>query len=147
MTASAAPHEPLFRQEDFMLKAFAFGLLLISISAVGWTRSASGQENPAAPPKKPEVSKVHFVVIHADTGKPVSGATVNVQWGDGGEAESRDATTGTQGLAKLEEIPRRRVKVVVVATKYCTFRHSYDISKPEESIEVRLRKDDGQCPD
>ena len=131
-----------------MLKVFAFGLLLIIlISAVGWLPSAYGQDNPSAPPKKPEVSKVHFTVTRTDTGKPVSGATVTAQWGDGGEADSRDATTGTQGLAKLEEIPRRKVKVVVVATTYCTFRHSYDINKADESIEVRLRKDDGQCPD
>ena len=85
-------------------------------------------------------------MTRADTGKPISGATVTAQWGDGGEADSRDATTGTKGLAKLEEIPRGKLKVVVVATTYCTFRHSYDISKADENIEVKLRKDDGQCP-
>ena len=126
-----------------MLKTFVFGLL-ISISAIGWTRSASGQDNAAAPPKKPEVSKVHFVVT--DTEAPISGANITAQWGDGGEDESRQATTGTQGLAKIEEIPRRKLNVVVVATKHCTFKHSYDISKPDEKIEVKLRKDDGQCP-
>lgn len=129
-----------------MRRALASGLLLFLISATGWPPAATGQDNPAAPPKKPEVSKVHFVVTRTDTGRPVSGAIVTMQWGDGGEAESRDATTGTQGLAKFEEIPRRKVKVVVVATTYCTFRHSYEISKPDETIEVGLRKDDGQCP-
>jgi hypothetical protein len=128
-----------------MLKAFELGLLLVSISALGQPPRVSGQDN-AAPPKKPEVSIVHFTVTRNDTGKPVSGATVTAQWGDGGEADSRDATTGTQGLAKLEEIPRGKVKIVVVAATYCTFRHSYDINKSDENIEVKLRKDDGQCP-
>lgn len=130
-----------------MLKLVAFGLLLILISFSGWPPHASGQDNPAAAPKKPEISKVHFTVIRNDTGKPVSGATVTAQWGDGGEADSKDASTGTKGLAKFEEIPRGKVKVVVVATTYCTFRHSYDISKADEIIEVKLRKNDGQCPD
>lgn len=128
-----------------MLKAFALVLLLVSISMLGQPSRVSGQDN-AAPPKKPEASTVHVTVTRTDTAKPVSGATVTAQWGDGGEADSRDATTGTQGLAKLEEIPRRKVKVVVVAATYCTFRHSYDISKSDENIEVKLRKDDGQCP-
>ncbi len=129
-----------------MLKSVRFGLLLILFSAAGWPLPAFGQNTAAAPPKKPETSKVHFTVTRNGTAKPVSGANITAQWGDGGQADSRDAATGTKGLAKLEDIPRGKVKVVVVATTYCTFRHSYEISKADESIEVKLRMDDGQCP-
>lgn len=87
-----------------------------------------------------------LVEVTTNTGKPVERASVVVDFIQGrslvklGKKVSKhwEVRTNQDGIAKIPPLPEGKVRVQIIAKGYQTFGQVYDVSGPEQRVEIKL---------
>ena len=73
-----------------------------------------------------------------ETARPIQGAKVFVTWTDEDKELDWDATTNSDGVAKLTEVRHGALKILVVAKRWEPFGQKYQLKPAEHTIRIRL---------
>ena len=104
---------------------------------------------PAVSKKKKEdpLATLTFVILRDENGKPVRNASVVLHpvEEDGKQARGGlELKTSPEGTASYEGVPYGKLRVQVLAPGFQTYGEDYDISQPEMSITIKLKRPGGQ---
>ena len=92
-------------------------------------------------------SNLSFVVVKADNGKPVRNASVVLHPVDKDGRQVKGGfqlKTDAEGKASFPGAPLGKLRVQVLARGFQTFGEDYDISEPEQTITIKLKRPQGQ---
>ena len=120
-------------------------LLAWSLYALLLTLPAGASDKKTAAPL--QVSNLHFTVVKDDNNKPVRNASVVIHplLKNGSQAFGGfQIKTDNEGHAGTEGIPYGPLRIQVLAPGMQTFGEDYQISQPEMSIEIRLKRPSDQ---
>ena len=99
-----------------------------------------GQIAAVASDKK--LAKLEFLVVKESNGKPVRNAAVVLHSVDhrGNQAKGGlELKTSAEGKASIEGIPFGKLRVQVLAPHFKTFGEDYDITQPNQEINIKLQ--------
>ncbi len=115
--------------------ALAALVTLLPIGALSQSPHRRGRKYKAPPP----VSRVDVLILRADDGTPVEGASVIFQLVD--EKGNMELKTDQDGKTYIDVLPTgSKFLLQVLAKGYQTFGNSYDLDKKEMAIEVKLNR-------
>lgn len=97
------------------------------------------QDEPR-PAKKPDLIVVQIKVSDKRTGNAIENADVRVKWGQQ-ESDSDSATTNSEGIAKLTDVPREMAVIRVIAKGYEVAAPKVDLKKEEQPIKIELNRE------
>jgi hypothetical protein len=92
-------------------------------------------------------SNISFLVVKADTGKPVRNASVVLHPVDKDGRQSKGGLqlkTDPEGKASFPGAPFGKLRVQVLASGFQTYGEDYEISEPEQKITIKLKRPQGQ---
>lgn len=114
-------------------------LLLVSV-AVG---QSTTKDDPKAQNSKDAVTSLEIVVTGGANNVPVDNASVYLRWEEPRtwrhpkEVEF-DLKTDMKGVAKVKDVPRKRIIIQVIKDGWKPFGQYYDLDKDEQKIEIKL---------
>lgn len=123
---------------SLQLIAFAAALLIAPLVLAQSTTKDTKTENP-----KDAVTTLQIVVTAGPKNAPVDNASVYLRWDEPrflrhARQMEFDLKTDMGGVAKVKDVPRRRIIIQVVKTGWRPFGQYYDLDKPEQKIEIKL---------
>jgi len=89
-------------------------------------------------------------VNSADTGKPVDRASVIVKFRHGRNVKLKkiltnwETKTNQQGKVTIPAIPNGEVTIMVIANDFQTFGDNFDLSQPDQTVEIKLNRPQAQ---
>jgi hypothetical protein len=117
----------------------AFLLATPMTTAQNTSKSDSKTDN-----SKDAATSLVIVVTAGAKNAPVDNASVYLRW-DEPNAWGRtkqmefDLKTDMEGIAKVKDVPRKKIIIQVVKTGWKPFGQYYDLDKAEERIEIKLQ--------
>ena len=90
---------------------------------------------------EPELIMVQVKVTDKKTGEPVDDANVMVKWGEGEAADDSSETTDSQGIARINDVPRGKVVIRVIARGYKTEPRRVALKSESQPIKIELNKE------
>jgi hypothetical protein len=87
-----------------------------------------------------QTSELHFLVVRQENKKPVRNASVVLHRidKDGGQRDTLQLKTDSEGRASIDGIPYGRLRVQVIAPRRQTFGKDYDIKQPTVDFQIEL---------
>lgn len=122
------------------LMALAICFLVVPLaSAQSSTKEKTKPENP-----KDLVTTLEIVVTAGPKNAPVDNASVYLRWDEPrllrhAKQMEFDLKTDMEGVAKVKDVPRRKIIIQVVKTGWRPFGQYFDLDKPEQRIEIELQ--------
>lgn len=103
------------------------------------TKDNAKPENP-----KDAVTTLEIAVTAGPKNAPVDNASVYLRWNEPRllhrtKQMEFDLKTDMEGIAKVKDVPRKRIIIQVVKTGWKPFGQYYDLDKPEQRIEIKLQ--------
>ncbi|HKF53084.1 MAG TPA: hypothetical protein VKB26_12290 [Candidatus Acidoferrales bacterium] len=130
-------------------KRHAVGLVFAVVSAFLLSSIAIAQ-NGAKENAKPEnpkdaVTSLEIVVTAGPKDTPVDNASVYLRWDEPrmlrhAKQMEFDLKTNMAGVAKVKDVPRRRIIIQVVKTGWRPFGQYYDLDQDHQRIEIKLQE-------
>lgn len=106
-------------------------------------------QNTAKDNAKPEnpkdaVTSLEILVTAGPKNAPVDNASVYLRWDEPRllhrtKQMEFDLKTNMEGIAKVKDVPRKKIIIQVVKTGWKPFGQYYDLDKPEQRIEIKLQ--------
>jgi len=93
------------------------------------------------------VATLHFLVLKADSGKPVRNAPVVMHFVNQKGKQERgglELKTDADGKASYEGVPYGKLRVQVLAHGFQTYGEDYEVKQPNMDITIRLNRPVGQ---
>lgn len=117
----------------------AFLLGAPSSLAQGTSKDNAKPENP-----KDAVTSLEIVVTAGPKDTPVDNASVYLRWDEPrflrhARQMEFDLKTDLKGIAKVKDVPRRRIIIQVVKKGWRPFGQYFDLDKPEQTIDIKLQ--------
>lgn len=117
----------------------AFLLLSSAVIAQNGTKDNAKAENP-----KDAVTSLEIVVTAGPKNAPVDNASVYLRWDEPrmlrhARQMEFDLKTNMEGIAKVKDVPRKRIIIQVVKTGWKPFGQYYDLDKEQQRIEIKLQ--------
>lgn len=115
----------------------------LAIAPIAFAQSNT-KENAKAENSKDAVTSLEIVVTAGIKNAPVDNASVYLRWEEPrmlrhAKEMEFDLKTDMEGIAKVKDVPRKRVIIQVVKTGWKPFGQYYDLDKPEQKIEIKLQ--------
>lgn len=133
-----------------ILKQHAFGLAFAGLTAFLLLSSVAIAQNGAKDSAKPEnpkdaVTSLEIVVTAGPKNAPVDNASVYLRWDEPrmlrhAKQMEFDLKTNMAGVAKVKDVPRRRIIIQVVKTGWKPFGQYYDLDQEHQRIEIKLQE-------
>jgi hypothetical protein len=98
----------------------------------------SAQDDPKTA-KKPQSIEIQLEVKDEQDGQAINNVEVQVKWGDG-KSESASGITDSEGIAKVQHVPRATVTIRLIAKGYKPFAKSFDLKTGEQPLRIGLAK-------
>ena len=121
--------------------AGAMALLFLSSIAIAQdgTKDNAKPENP-----KDAVTSLEIVVTAGPKNAPVDNASVYLRWDEArmlrhARQMEFDLKTNMAGVAKVKDVPRKRIIIQVVKTGWKPFGQYYDLDRDHQRIEIKLQ--------
>lgn len=123
--------------------SFAGVLILMLLSSVAvaqnGTKDNAKPENP-----KDAVTSLEIVVTAGAKSAPVDNASVYLRWDEPRALRHArqmefDLKTNMEGVAKVKDVPRKRIIIQVVKTGWKPFGQYYDLNQDHQRIEIKLQ--------
>jgi hypothetical protein len=131
------------KRETFQLLGAAVFAVVVLVAPLAFAQSNT-KDNTKAENPKDAVTSLEIVVTAGPKNAPVDNASVYLRW-DEPRALHRtkqmefDLKTDMEGIAKVKDVPRKKIIVQVVKTGWKPFGQYYDLDKPEQRIEIKLQ--------
>lgn len=124
-----------------MLGVIAFAVLIAAPSCLA---QSAAKDNAKAENPKDAVTALEIVVTAGPKNAPVDNASVYLRWDEPrflrhARQMEFDLKTDLEGVAKVKDVPRRRIIIQVVKTGWKPFGQYFDLDKPEQKIEIKLQ--------
>ena len=118
----------------------AFLLLSSVVVAQNGTKDNAKPENP-----KDAVTSLEIVVTAGPKNAPVDNASVYLRWDEPrmlrhARQMEFDLKTNMEGVAKVKDVPRKRIIIQVVKTGWKPFGQYYELDKEQQRIEIKLQE-------
>lgn len=118
----------------------ALGSFLAIVPIVPAQNTAKGN----AKAEKDAVTSLVIVVTAGVKNAPVDNASVYLRWQEPRMLRSAkemefDLKTDMEGIAKVKDVPRKRIIIQVVKTGWRPFGQYYDLDKPQQKVEIKLQ--------
>lgn len=135
------PMARIIQQRRFralQLVALAAALLMAPFVLAQSTTKDTKTENP-----KDAVTTLEIVVTAGPKNAPVDNASVYLRWDEPrllrhARQIEFDLKTDMEGVAKVKDVPRRKIIIQVVKTGWRPFGQYYELDKPDQKIEIKL---------
>jgi len=120
-----------------MWKTWLLCMWITSIPAVVHTQEPTSEEKQTT-----ASTDLRIQVKGGDEAMPVKGATVYLEWKEGGETKTREGSTNSEGHAGPYRLPRGRVFVQITTSDemWQTYGDDHELTKEQETITVNLKK-------
>ena len=100
----------------------------------------------ALPAFTAEKTRLKVQVNSADTGKPIDRASVVVKFRHGRNVNLKkiitnwETKTNQEGNVMIPSMPQGEVQIQIIAQNYQTFGNIYQLTEPEQTIEIKLNR-------
>jgi hypothetical protein len=116
---------------------------MLSAAVLFLSLQASGRNPTGFPPDRDDRTRLTIEVTAGDLNKPVDQASVYVKFptdpkNEKGKLIELNLKTNQQGTTRSPDIPQGKVLVQIIAPGWKTFGQWYEISQPEQKIEIHL---------
>lgn len=120
-----------------------FGVVALAVFALAASPLAAQKSDSKADNSKNAVTSLVIVVTAGAKNAPVDNASVYLRWDEPaawGRSKQMefDLKTDMEGIAKVKDVPRKKIIIQVVKTGWKPFGQYYDLDKPAERIEIKL---------
>lgn len=131
-------------------KQLALGLGFVGVAAFLFLSSLAIAQNSTKDNAKPEnpkdaVTSLEIVVTAGPKNAPVDNASVYLRWDEPrmlrhAKQMEFDLKTNMAGVAKVRDVPRRRIIIQVVKTGWKPFGQYFDLNQDHQRIEIKLQE-------
>lgn len=97
-----------------------------------------------------ELARLTVMVKSVDTGKPIDRASVVIKFRHGRNVNLKkivtnwETKTSHEGTVTIPSMPQGEVQIQIIAQDYQTFGDIYQVDKPEQTIEIKLKRPQAQ---
>jgi hypothetical protein len=131
--------------QHLKLRAFRPQSLVFVAAFLFLVSTSPGQNQTRANAKaqKDAVTALEIIVTGGTKNAPIDNASVYLRWeeprswGHSKEMEF-DLKTNLEGIAKVKDVPRKKIIIQVIKTGWKPFGQYYDLDKDQEKIEIKL---------
>lgn len=118
--------------------------VLLFVSSIAIAQNAA-KDNTKPENPKDAVTSLEIVVTAGPKNAPVDNASVYLRWDEPrllrhARQMEFDLKTNMEGVARVKDVPRRRIIIQVVKTGWRPFGQYYDLDKDHEKIEIKLQE-------
>lgn len=127
-----------------------FGFATAGAAAFLFLSSLAVAQNAAKDNAKPEnpkdaVTSLEIIVTAGRNNAPVDNASVYLRWDEPrmlrhAKQMEFDLKTNMAGVAKVKDVPRRRIIIQIVKTGWKPFGQYYDLNEDHQKIEIKLQE-------
>lgn len=115
-------------------------LLVVSVAVA----QSTAKDDPKAQNSKDAVTALDIVVTAGANNAPVDNASVYLRWEEPRtwrhpKEMEFDLKTDMKGVAKVKDVPRKRIIIQVIKDGWKPFGQYYDLDKDEQKIEIKLQ--------
>lgn len=119
-----------------------FFLLVLPAMGQNGTKDDSKSQNANA---KDATTSLLITVTGGPKNQPVDNASVYLRWEEPrtwrhAKEMEFDLKTSTAGIAKVKDVPRRRIIIQVIKDGWKPFGQYFDLTQDEQKIEIKLEK-------
>jgi hypothetical protein len=114
--------------------------LLVASLALG---QSTTKDDAKAQNSKDAVTALEIVVTGGMKNAPVDNASVYLRWEEPrtwrhAKQMEFDLKTNMEGIAKVKDLPRKRIMIQVIKDGWKPFGQYYDLDKDQKTIEIKL---------
>ncbi len=131
------------KREAFQLLKVAAFAVVVFVAPLAFAQSAT-KDNAKPENPKDAVTSLEIVVTAGPKDAPVDNASVYLRWDEPRSLHRTkqmefDLKTDLEGIAKVKDVPRKKIIIQVVKTGWKPFGQYYDLDKPEQRVEIKLQ--------
>lgn len=131
------------KRRTFQSLGIAVFAVFVSVAPLAFAQ-CTAKDNAKPENPKDAVTTLEIAVTAGPKNAPVDNASVYLKWDEPrvlrhAKQMEFDLKTDMEGIAKVKNVPRKRVIIQVVKTGWRPFGQYYDLDKPEQRIEIKLQ--------